>query len=392
MNVILECFPIRSSPYSLTLYYAYSIIYSLFFMSFEREVSLDSIDLRTIPINWTAVARMGRSINNLKDEPLIMQEFALIRELKEPLYPAIPMVASVTAHQRNPEIPIIYPTEEQVKAMKPSLGFVSFIIGRFSNNWQAKFDRYLKQEGTHKVMGVAEKVFSMVRVLENTQYDHPRERFIDGLEVLYSDLSQSETEQGGFLGLEEVERPIEKKILQLIQEVRSARFRDGHGRYFNSDRHPFLSKLLRVANSVGINFPSAPLPTLLEPNSDEKAAIAGSEVMGGIEIFLRSNSRQNIPAAPRPMEFDIFNFGSYMRAAAEIFNYSKLERVKAKLPEVLNQAADCIPEKPSAVAERIYEIAEDIVILKQQGRTDKEIAESLISNWKKSQIATRLEN
>lgn len=349
-------------------------------MSLDREVTLDSIDIRTIPLNWAAIARLGRSVNELKDEPLHIQEFGPLRDLTEPLYPVIPMVASVIANRRNPEVTILYPTEEQVKAMRPGLGLASTVIGRFSANWQARFDRFLERKGANKVMGVAEKAFGIIDVVETTHYDQPRQRFIEGLALMYSDLSQPETEAGGFLGLEEVGRPIEHKISQLIEEVRADQFGHGRGRYFNSNRHPFLSKLLVAVNSVGINFPKEPEETFFGPNSDQKAATAGSEIMGGIETFLRGNGRR-VPPASRPMKFELFNRDSYMRVVAEWFGSDKLERVKAHLPEVLNQTVDCIPENPSAVATRIYEIAEDIVTLKKQDKTDREIAEALINNW-----------
>lgn len=358
-------------------------------MSTRPEASLESIDIRTIPLNWPAIARLGRSVNELKDQPIRVQEFGPLRTLTEPLYPAISMVASVIANRRNPGIQIMYPTDEQVKAMRPSLGLVSTFIGRFSTKWQDRFDRFLERQGANKVMGVAGKAFRIVDVLEATHYDQPRINFVNGIEVLYTDLSQSETQPGGLFGWDEVERPVEEKIKQLINEVRAARFGHGRGRFFNSNRHPFLAKLLMTVNSIGINFPKEPEEVLIGPDSDEKTAIAGAEVMEGIETFLRRDDRINIPPAPKPREFDLFNPDTYNRTLAEWLNMDKLERVKAKLPQVLNYVVECIPESPSAVATRIYEIAEDIVSLKKQGKTDREIAEALIRNWAKGQVDAR---
>lgn len=358
-------------------------------MSTRPEASLESIDIRTIPLNWSAIARLGKSVNELKDEPIRIQEFAPLRSLTESLYPAIPMVASVIANRSNPEVQIMYPTDEQVKAMRPSLGVVSALIGRFSAKWQGGFDRFLERQGANKVMGAAKQAFGIVDVLEGIHYEQPRKNFVNGIEVLYTDLSQSEKQPSGLFGWDEVERPIEDKILQLISEVRAARFGHGRGRFFNSNRHPFLAKLLVTVNSVGINFPNEPEEVLIGPNSDEKTAIAGAEVMEGIETFLETNRRTNIPKAPKPREFDLFNPDSYNRTLAEWFKRDKLDRVKAKLPQVLNHVVECIPQSPSAVATRIYEIAEDIVTLKKQGKTDKEIAEALIRNWARGQIDAR---
>jgi len=361
-------------------------------MSGSHEVSLSAIDIRTIPLNWTAVAKLGKSINELKDEPLRIQEFGPLNSLTELLYPAIPMVASIIANRRNPEIPIMYPTDEQVKAMKPGWGLVSDVIGRFSANWQARFNRILERKGSNRVTELAEQAFGIINVLEATHYVQPQKSFIDGLGTMYKDLSQPEMQPGGLFGWDQIEKPIEDKIKQLISEIRNARFGHSSGRYFDSSRHPFLAKLLVNANAVGINFPSEPTPSLIGPNSDEKTAIAGSEVMGGIETFLKRNNRNDIPNAPRPMEFDFFNPDSYMRTLAEWYSADKLERVKVKLPEVLGYVVDCIPEDPTAVSIRIYEIAEGIVNLKKQGRSDKEIAEALINNWKKGQIDARFRN
>ena len=84
----------------------------------DREIDLGSINLREIPLNWQALTDLGKAINRLKDDPFAVRDFAALKP--EPShYIGIPMVASVIANKNNPEVPVILPTEQEVKALKP---------------------------------------------------------------------------------------------------------------------------------------------------------------------------------------------------------------------------------------------------------------------------------
>lgn len=326
----------------------------------EREVSLSSINLRGLPIGWQSLTNLGRAINEMKDDPFERRDLADIKPPPE-VYPALPMVASVIANKRNPEIPVVLPTQAEVKAIKPWLATVERFIGRFSQNWARKFGGYVERKGQQVVVDVGSRVNSIaeqVRRIEN-----PRQQFITELTNFYNHLARPEYETvDDFFGGEHQEQiKIEDKIHNLLLGLRYVRDGGNH-RLYTRDKYPLLTTVLPI-----IKFP----PDTLD---DDQASIAGAELMEGIHTFLRQQGATHLMPVPRAQEVDLFDPGSWMRGIAETFFGEKLERVKRSLPNVLTQAHGVLPPSGPQLSDKIYSVAENICVLKAQGRPAEEIA------------------
>src|SRR5258708_10563908 len=69
--------------------------------------------LRELGIDPSAVAGLGRAVNELKDDKYTQKDLADITP-PESTYFAIPMVASVIAHRIDSEVPVTMPTQAQL--------------------------------------------------------------------------------------------------------------------------------------------------------------------------------------------------------------------------------------------------------------------------------------
>lgn len=325
----------------------------------DREVSLSSINLRELPIGWQSLTNLSRAINEMKDYPFERKDLADIKPSLD-VYPALPMIASVIANKRNPAIPVVLPTQAEIKAMKPWLNTVEKFIGRFSQNWARKFGGYVEKRGQQVVVDVGSRVSNIaeqVRTIEN-----PRQQFITEITNLYNHLARPEYKMvGDFFGEHREEVKIEDKIHNLLLGLRYVRDGGKHQLY-TRDQFPLLNTVLPI-----IKFP----PDTLD---DDQASIAGAELMEGIHVFLRQQGVSQLMPVPRAQGVNLFDPGSWMRGIAETFFGEKLEKVKRGLPNVLTQAHGVLPPSGPQLSDKIYDVAENISILKAQGRTADEIA------------------
>lgn len=325
----------------------------------DKEVSLNAIDLRELPIGWQSLTNLGRAINEMKDDPFERRDLADIKPTPD-VYPALPMVASVIANKRNPAIPVVLPSQAEVKSMKPWLNTVERFIGRFSQNWARKFGGYVERRGQQVVVDVGSRISTIaeqVRTIES-----PRQQFITEVTNLYNHLARPEYEMvGDFFGEHRGEVKIEEKVHNLLLGLRYVRDGGKHQLY-TKDQYPLLNTVLPI-----IKFPPDTL-------NDDQASVAGAELMEGIHIFLKQQGITHLMPIPRAQEVNLFDPGSWMRGIAETFFGEKLERVKRGLPNVLTQAHGVLPLSGPQLSDKIYGVAENISILKAQGRTADEIA------------------
>ncbi|MBX4209414.1 hypothetical protein KW799_01845, partial [Candidatus Parcubacteria bacterium] len=192
------------------------------------------------------------------------------------------------------------------------------------------------------------------------RFENPRRQFLDELAALYR-LIQKPISTRGFW--EDSEMPIEQKIEALFHRLNHY----GASQFpaMNEKNFPLLFTLSRKFGFPGATFPYS------------EAGIAGAELMGGIEAFLRQQRIADIPSAPSPQEFSLFDTGSWMRALAETFYAEKLDMVRGKLPGLLGLIVRILPESGPQLADSIYEVAERIHELGMLGVPSQDIAESV---------------
>lgn len=315
----------------------------------QKGVNPNYLRLRSLPVNWDGIKNLSQAVNDLKGDPIESSDLLDIKP-DPSLSFAIPMVASVIARRRNPEIPVIYPTLEQIQQMKPWLRTVSNLAGRIRPNWQVKFDGFVERKGASAIEAATSKVLGYVDQIESLGKD-PKSVFINEIALLYVSLATPEEEAGGFFWSIMVEVPIEQKIDDLLSK----------GGRFDARKYPLLAKLSSISN-----FPS-------ESTNIPLIAIAGAELMVGIGNFLKNEGYKSLPTAPRPGGWNLGRF------FAELFASDKLETVKTNLPEILRLAKEAIPDNPQSVVEKVYEIAENVAILNKLGATDEQIVEYLFA-------------
>ena len=335
----------------------------------EKDVKIDSINLRGLPVNLQALTNLGKAINEIKDDHIERKDLADIRPPVS-LYPALPMVASVIASKRNPEIPVVLPTNEEVKAMKPYLVTIEKFIGRFSENLARKFGSYVERRGAQLVVDTANQVVKFAEVARTIE--NPQQQFLKEATLLYQNLQKPETEEGFWGETNQVK--VEQKIYNLLRSLNEARFNNSWPsytpRWLNSRDFPLLLKLL-----PRLNLP----PQWTSEGNISNASIAGAELMSGLETFLKQQGIKGIGPAPQPREFNLLDPDSWGRGLAEVFAVEKLERVKNGLPNVLTQTYQALPQNGPQMADKIYNIAENVCILKAQGHSPNEIAQNMFS-------------
>lgn len=329
----------------------------------DRKVSLDSINLQLLPIGWPSLTNLCRAINKMKDDPFVGVDLAAIKPPPD-VYPALPMVASVIAHKRDPRIPVVLPTQAEVKAIKPWLATVEKFIGRFSQNWAKKFEGYVERKGQQVVVDVGSLISNIadqVRMIEN-----PRQQFLTELTNLYNHLAKPEYKTvEDFFGDHQEQVKIEEKIRYLLLGLRYIREGGDHELY-TREQYPLLTTVLPI-----IKFPP---DTLID---DDRASVAGAELMEGIHAFLKQQNVTGLMSVPTAQPVDISDPGSWIRGLAETFSADKLERVKSELPYVLTQAYGVLPLSGPQLADKIYSVAEGICILKARGKSVEEIAKHI---------------
>lgn len=314
------------------------------------EVALESVDIHNLPINWESLAQLGRAIQG------VTGRFTDLAALKPPrgVQEFLPMLASVIAHKNNPEIPVELPTQEQIKAAKPWLESIQRFLSRFSERAARGLGNYAEREGEKIIQDLGEKITDFadfVGTIENPQAELLRE-----MALVYRHLQQG------------TQAPIEAKVEQFFRDLQWAKSHpeayEDTSQFLNSRDFPVLLKGLSKLNVSLASFDA------------HTAGIAGAEFMQGIETFLR---RHGVPVnpAPRPTEFDLFDFSTWERGLAEWFATEKLEQVKEHLPGMLSSAYEALPKSGKELRDQIYVIAENIYALHKRGYSAVEIAQNM---------------
>ncbi len=349
----------------------------------DRQVALDDISIYSVfPMDSGATRRLALAVNEIRATPINSYDLA---QLKPPtaVYDAIPWAASAIAHHYNPEIPVILPSEEEVTTMKPWLNDISRFLGRFSARWQYRFGRFIEKKAENAIEEAARNILSRVDTIG--RIDRPRTKFVPELTQLYQEVTRPEYRYDDSLDLgdmfdsmfnfdhkpKQVRIPIEEKVADLVANLRYAKYGD-HGR-INSGNYPLIASATRISG-----FP----PDSLDEDS---AGVVGSEIMSGVETFLKRQNVSGISSAPKPAKtFDFFdantwNDGSVKRSFAETFFLEQVQTVRNSLPSILTEVQNLLPESGPEIVERVKKLSVDILILSQQGVSNAEIATALFS-------------
>lgn len=328
----------------------------------DKKVDISSINLRTLPVNWNAIADIGKSINQIAGNPVTRQDIVALKPPTD-VYPGIPMVASVIAHRRNKEIPIRLPTKEDIgnKRVQWYVDILYKYINPFSQKIAERFRGYVEQEGERTVLKTGLKIADVADIAGSIE--NPRQQLLKETALLYRILQQPEIDEG-FLYDGEV--TVEDKILGFLDALKEAKYNpkllDDTSYALNNRDFPLLLKLLPK-----LNLPSDTFDTW-------SASVAGAELMQGLEVFLRRQGMPDIEPAPLPQEIDLFDATSWPRAYAEWFKGEKLERVKNGLPVVFEHALDALPTNGPEFADQMYALAENVCALHAQGKSSGDIA------------------
>ena len=338
----------------------------------QKEVSPESIDIHTLPLNWKALAELGRKLKGFRyviSGQIDGFDFTALAPPPE-AQAFIPIIASIVANRRNPEIPAKQPTEEQIRAAQPWLKTVQWFLGRFSEQLARRFGNYIDRKGTQVVNDLAERVIGFAEFAGTIE--NPKQQFLDECERLYQRLAAQKT-RSGFWG-EEEEVPIEEKVAQFIRTLQRAkqnpRALDNDSFWLNRRTFPLLIALLEKLN----------LP--IDSVNPSNAGIVGAELMEGIYAFLRGTGIQNLPPPLKAREVDIFDPSTWGRGLAEWLYPHIIEHVKRDLPGILSLAHEATPESGPALRDKIYEIAENICTLHKRGVSPEEIAKRMFPGMK----------
>lgn len=334
----------------------------------QREVSLEDVNFRKIPLDWDAIKRVSILVNGFKTTPIDPFDIQSLRPSAE-LYPAIPMVASAIVNHYNPQFPIILPTEEEIMAMKPWLKKISMVIGKFSQRGQTRFGKVIEGWGEREVRNAAGQILRKVDVLG--EIENPRDRFVPELAEIYGQVTISRTETLPGIFWDSVEEvSVEDRVRELLTEIMAAR--RGDSRWINRENFPLVSRVLRVSG-----FPPDDL-------NISEAGIVGSELLQGIQNYLRSEGRHvsDAPAPIKAVEFwdpETWGVDNVLRWVGEYFEPERIEAVKKGLPEILKEVKNSLPKSGFKVLEAVRTLAENVLILSKQGVSNAEIAAAIFA-------------
>lgn len=314
----------------------------------ERNVPLDSLNIKNLPVKFHAIDRVAGLVNKLKSSQLTPFDISQLRPPSEASF-AIPMVASVAANKENPAIPVETPTADEIKKMKPWVGGVARVLGKFSPSLEWKFNKYVEKKGKDVVQNVGSKIDKVATAFEDIK--RPQEQFVDEMHRLYGGLVRPQTEYDS--------HKIEVRMRNFLVTLRSAA--QGHTydtHWFNSEAFPLITKILPI-----VQFPSASVAY------SASVPVVASELMSGIEQFLR-NEGKNVKRAPKPSH-------SLPRFFAEWFRSEQLNQAEKTLPLLLRWVKFSLPEDGPAFSESVHVLTENIVVLRRQGKDPKEIVDAI---------------
>lgn len=347
----------------------------------DRQVSLADISIYNLPINFEATRRLALAINEIKETPVDRFELSQFRP-SPAVYEAIPWAASTIANHYNSEIPVILPNKDDIAAMQPWLRDISRLIGRFSESLQYRFGRFIEKKADKRIEEATGNILRRVDLIG--EIDRPRAKFIPEITSLYQKVTEPEFVEDESFYIEDifgmfdekprapkmVRIPIETKVSDLVISLISTR--DANPRvWINRESYPLLARALEISK-----FP---------PDSVDEgtAGIVGSEIMSGIEEFLRRQGAKELIDTPRAVKtFDLFDGNTWgeasiMRSLAETFKWEQIQAVKRSLPNLLTEVQNLLPESGPEVVESIRILSENVLILSKQGISNAEIASAL---------------
>ncbi|MBI3573756.1 hypothetical protein HY090_01780 [Candidatus Kaiserbacteria bacterium] len=329
----------------------------------QKDIALESLDIHHLPINWETLGPLGRRVRNLGHVLTNGRYRGMdLTALKPPegVQAFLPMLASIVANKRNPEILPEFPTQEQIKTAQPWLKNLERFLGRFSEKAAIGLGKYAERNGERILQDIAEKITGFADYIGTIE--NPKAELLKELTDVYRHLQARQFRQGDW-GREEV--PIEDKIASFMRDLQWLQRHpeaDADPEYWlNNGNFPILIKALKKLN----------MPMRFDP---EMVGIAGAEFMEGVGTFLRRQGVSGIGPAPRPREFDLFDISTWTRGFAEWFQWEKLQTVKEELPSVLSLLYETLPESGPRLKDSIYDIAENICILRKKGHSVGDIA------------------
>jgi hypothetical protein len=259
---------------------------------------------------------------------------------------ALPSVASVIAHRKDPEMPVLKLTASDIFDTKRWLQWISTFINFISQGLGKKFDQYIEKKGEKKVTMIGNKIAEGLEVLENIP--DPQEKLKSELAELYEGIASSKNPR--------------KELRSVLRRLDTLKYGNSQFRKeswikdITAANYPIIVSALRYSNvSLGFYI--------------NRASLVMPELMKGMEIFLRSHG-VSVKSAPGPQN-------TLTRALAEKFVPSKLQQVKTNLPNALTTAMRILPKDGPQFSQKIYGVAENIVSLKREGRNIKNVTRLL---------------
>lgn len=345
-----------------------NVLYADGVLPTPESITRNDLALRQIPIDWDAVKAFGRALNALRDEPITPFDIQQLKPKQEQmalLVELLPYFASVIAHRFDPRIPAVSPSAEKIEQLKPILKELKNFINRFSPKLAARFSLFVEQKADEIINHTAAKIFAVVDAICTIEV--PQEFFVYELAKLYRNLIEEKVveDEGLFSSDDERVLTIEEKVSDLLSE--SDPF----------DEYQLFSGLYRIL--IAVNGP-------INHSQADTAGVVASELMSGIEQFLRAQKAPHIKSAPKPMvgfEFSdesTWNFLSIKRSLAETFAPEKLAQVKKELPTILTAAKNALPKNGFAVADAIAHIAVMVLVCCKFDTPREKIVKALFSN------------
>jgi hypothetical protein len=325
----------------------------------DKKIDPNSINIHNLPIDFDALDELIETLAEITGKPLTENKNTN-QTLPPNIQLALPTIASFIANKHNPDIPVLFPTQEEIRAAKPWLSNLEKVLRKLSPKWGDKFGVYIEKKSQQAITKANTYANNLIEQIKTIKY--PKKQFITELTNLYNHLAEPkyETVLGFFEDHQEV-TSIEQKIYNLLSDLANIKSGKNH-EFYTKSQYPFLNIII---------------PMIKLPPTTSQIRVAGTEIMEGVYTFLR---QQKLPQQIHtPQEFDQGD-GTLSRELAETFSGEKLEKVKKYLPKILTLIYKALPTNGQELTDKIYEIAEGICILIAQGKSVEEIVEYLLPN------------
>lgn len=322
----------------------------------DKKIDPKSINIHTLPINFKALDELITMLEKLTGKTLIKEE-STNTTLSPNIKLALPTIASFIANKHNPDIPVLLPTQEEIKTVKPWISNLEKFLRKLSPKWGDKFKVYIEKKSQQAVTKANTYADNLIEQITTIKY--PQKQFITELTNLYNHLAETkyETIPGFFEDHQEIVG-IEQKIHNLLIDLEAISHGENH-EFYTRSQYPLLITILSV-----VKFPS----------TTNQTNVAGIEIIEGIYTFLK---QQKIPNPIYTPQESSQGDKTLLRELAETFSEEKLEKVKKYLPKILTLIHQTLPISGQELTDKIYDIAEGICILNAQGKPLEEIVNHL---------------